>query len=871
MRSTAQRIRSAALVLTTSLIAPCALGAESPPRAVLEEIVVTAQKREANIQSVPITMQAFTGQQLDDRRVRRMVDVTRLLANANVTIQTPGTEAVNLRGVGTNDAFGNATASVGIYLDEVTLGAPYLSELAIFDVQRVEVLRGPQNSLFGRNTTGGAVSFTSRMPVPGGERDGALSLAYGNHGMVEANAAASFSLSDTFAVRLAGRSFDRDGTFSNLANGGEDIGAFDRKALRGSFVWNATAETTVSGALQWGRERNETPPYRFSGLREADGSANLFSVPDPVTGVVPGPVPAVFGEADFGRISGGHNAAGQVVDTDDWSQVYHVTDDRQDADFLGGHVRVDHEFDAVTLTSITAYTDSSYRFTIDYGGRSGSHGGFILPPVGGPDDIIAVFAQDMEQQAFSQELRLTSPDDGAFRWIAGMLYYSEDARYAQNIGAGPFSFSGQTPPPSIPTVPPFTNAPGFMPPPAQPVGGSLGLLALVGPQSRGYADQAGFSVADLENEMFSPYVHATWEFATDLTLDLGLRYTDDRKSAPSIRAGNIDTSGLARTTFRSREVVEGLALGLPACDLNGDGNPVVRDAATNVVAAPGDDNRGLPCVQQLGRDDLEFEALGGELGLSWQLASDLMVYGTYSRGFRSGKYDIEHFHGPHTGFAITDQDEETLDAFEVGFKSELFDHRLRLNAAAFYYAWNDQQLFLVDPRVGPTFINLDRSELQGLEVEVRWLPAEGWIIDASVGLLDSEVTDEGPDLGNLVEEGHELPFAADFSASAAVAYERHFARGKLSLLVDAQHRSRASTSVFTSPTTDTYDPFTQINARAAWHFGRDGRHVIAAWGENLNDEEYCGFELDLFAFTGAALCMPNVGEPLYGIELSTRF
>jgi iron complex outermembrane receptor protein len=838
---------------------------------VIEEIVVTAQKREARSQTVPITMQAFTGSQLKERRIEQLTDIARLGSNFNISKQSPGTEAFNIRGVGTNDSFANASGSVGVYLDEVTLGAPYLTDLVVFDVERVEVLRGPQNALFGRNTTGGAVSLISRQPIVGGDRDGYLDVSAGNYGLMDLTAAATFSPSESFAWRIAGKSYERDGVFNNLADSGAEFGEIDRKALRTTFMWDVSEATSVFGSVQWGRERSQSTPYRFVGLRGADGSANLFSVPHPVTGVVPGPVPAVSGEVDWTAISGGTNAAGQVVDTGNWGDVFHVTDDRLNADFVGANLRIDHEMGNLLLTSISAWTDSEYQFSLDYGGVSGIFGGTILPPAGGPDDLVGVHSQDHKQEAFSQELRLTGSEDTAFRWIVGGLYYSESSKHSQNIGFGPLSFSAATPAPKSPTVPPFTNPPGLMLPPAQPVGGSMGFLALIGPQSGGYSNQAGFSIADLENDVVSIYAHAVWDFAENLTLDMGLRYTRDTKKAPSILSGNMDTAAMTRTTFRSRGLVEQQLPGLPACDFNGDGNPPVRDAATNIIFAPGDDNRGRPCVQQLARDDLEFNDFGGQLVLKWQPNDAVMMYGGYSRGFRSGKFDIEFFHGPHTGFPIEDQREETLDSLEFGVKSDLLGGSLRLNAAAFYYKWHDQQLFLVNPRTGPTFINLDISKLYGFEVEARWAPADGWLVDASIGLLDSEVEDKGNDPAGLVEQGHELPFAADHSANLAVSRELQVGYGTLRIMVDVLYRSESANSVFTSPTTDTYDEYKQLNMSAAYTFGAEHQYRIGVWGQNLTDEEYCGFELDTFAFTGVALCLPDEGEPLYGIEFGMRF
>ena len=136
-------------------------------RGQLEEIIVTAQKRSENVQNVPIAMQAYTADQLQKARVSELTDITHMAPNLNVVVQNALSQHVVIRGVGTNEFFGNAPSSVGMYMDEVTMNSSYMSTLGLFDMERIEVLRGPQNSLFGRNTTGGAINYITHQPTVG--------------------------------------------------------------------------------------------------------------------------------------------------------------------------------------------------------------------------------------------------------------------------------------------------------------------------------------------------------------------------------------------------------------------------------------------------------------------------------------------------------------------------------------------------------------------------------------------------------------------------------------------------------------------------------------------------------------------------------
>lgn len=176
----------------------------APAIAMLEEVIVTAQKRAESVQDVPISIQAFSGDQLEKMRVSKASDVTKLVPNLNISGQNSANRQIAIRGVGTSDFFGNATGSVGIYMDEVTMSAPYLSGLGLYDLERVEVLRGPQNSLFGRNTTGGAINYISRIPQVGEDNEGYASLTFGNYNLIELEAAGSFAWSPQVTVHFAG-------------------------------------------------------------------------------------------------------------------------------------------------------------------------------------------------------------------------------------------------------------------------------------------------------------------------------------------------------------------------------------------------------------------------------------------------------------------------------------------------------------------------------------------------------------------------------------------------------------------------------------------------------------------------------------------
>ncbi len=246
-----------------------------------------------------------------------------------------------------------------------------------------------------------------------------------------------------------------------------------------------------------------------------------------------------------------------------------------------------------------------------------------------------------------------------------------------------------------------------------------------------------------------------------------------------------------------------------------------------------------------------------------------MVYGSYSRGFRSGKYDIEFLHGAHTAFPLQDAIPETLDAYEFGYKSDFAGGSAQLNVAAFFYQWFDKQSFFVDPATGPAFSNVPESEVAGLEVELKWAPAEDWFLSAALGFLDTEITEASPLASD--EKGHELQYAADFSFNGLVIKDFETANGAVNLQLSYQYLSNAKTNLATVNLIDELGEHSLLGARASYVFGSEQQYEVSAFGENLLDDRYCEFQFNLDALNGVAYCIPNEGQAFWGVQAEMRF
>lgn len=807
--------------------------------AVLEEIIVTAQKREQTLQTVPVTMQAYTGDQLERFNVRNLTDITKLAPNLNVVVQNAMSHHIVIRGVGTNEFFGNAASSVGTYMDEVTMNSSYMSTLGLFDVERVEILRGPQNSLFGRNTTGGAVNYISRLPTVGEDSDGYVSLLYGRHDRADLDAAISFPMGDSAAFRLAGMTRNMAGRWNNTTQPDDEYGDVEKYSVRGTLVWQPADATTITGSFHIARDRGQAVPQKAFGTVDPGGDGTLRLIPDEQT---------IFGDLstdiDFQTPVPWVTSQGLNVVTANWGDIRTGASQRADLDVDGGYVKLIHDFGGLTLTGIAAY-DETHGFYEEDNGVSGLSAG--------PNTEALVIDMDQQYEQTSFELRLASSDDSAaFRWITGLYYFNQDSLLAQNIRFGDNGVLAFHP--VAAGVPPSVLC-GADPNCTDDFPGIVYASALI---PNPYGNTASFSIADLEDSSFSVYGHADYDLSDKFTATVGVRYTDDQISNPSYHAGAFDITGMPQETYYDAALVRQFAANLPACQPFSPTNPPFQRCANNNTSRP----------------DIEDQETGGKLGLNYHISSDAMLYGNYSRGFKSGKFDVEFLHTDDTPFPQRSLEEETLDAFELGFKSTLSDGRMQLNGAVFYYTWDNLQVFNVGSN-GPEFFNLPEAEITGLELEAKWAPVDDWLISAAVGFLDSEITDTTGidfDLGQgEFQLGHELVLAPEFTANFAVIKDIHISANTLTVQLDGQYRSESKAKYKPSPPIDEYESRFEINALAGYLFGSEQQYRLNLSLQNITEEEYCVEKQDLHALVGAYYCVPNYGEMQWAIQGQVNF
>jgi iron complex outermembrane receptor protein len=368
----------------------------------LGEIVVTAERRAEPEQDVPIAMDVLTSDDLRQLGVKSANDVLDQLVNVSEIQETQANYNYFIRGVGTADYQLNMIPSVGIYLDQVYLSSPYLTSFSLFDTERVEVLRGPQVSLYGRNTTGGAINFITRHPDPSEGINGYLTAGYGRNQEFDVQGALGVPLSDTTAIRVAVTSTTRDGIFHDVTTG-TDEDTIDRQAGRAELLWKPDDDLSVLLNVHGGVSRSDGTPYRIVGFLNPTEQYTANGKP------IPCDVPETQLSPLYSATCA--DASGFVRPNTSWSDVYNNVPFREGVTVAGSNAKVDWHWNSVTFSSITAYDYTAVQHGED---------------TDGSPSTLFMFFQDGTQGDYSQEFRVLSSSARRLRWLVGMYGFYED-------------------------------------------------------------------------------------------------------------------------------------------------------------------------------------------------------------------------------------------------------------------------------------------------------------------------------------------------------------------------------------------------------------------------------------------------------------
>ncbi|MDZ4370622.1 MAG: TonB-dependent receptor [Phenylobacterium sp.] len=691
-------MRSRKCILLSGVFAATALAGSAYAQAEIEELVVTAEKREQSLQDVPVAVSAFT----DDRR-----ELVGINSVQDLTNFTPGlayatnNDRVAMRGIGrfTNNRSsegGVAMYNDGFYTSSVTAFA----QSTLF-IERTEALRGPQGTLYGRNSIGGALNIMSKRPTD--DFYGEVRAGYGNYDNKAVEGAMSGPLFGDVRGRIAASWNDiGKGVFKNLNPNGENEGnrgevwtiegQLDGSHFDDKFEWWLKASTTEWHNLGRGPGGRTTAVY---GLRDTINPIQAALTPNAAG--VGGPL-ALAG-----------NACQFCFDTDDGNYISLESNTYT----LNATVHFDN-FDVKYIAGMTYY---DYRLQTDLDGTSRqapfrlqlpAQGAPVPSPAGG---FVYFPRQNNQYQEevwwFSNELNIASTHDGPVQWLVGVYQYREGSNYTLSDARFPDDARFERP----------TNQSG---------------VSMAPNPLRRYALGSSENV----NESYAAFTQFDWQATEELKVTAGLRYTADRKrSFESARLFCLYTAScpITRLTNRPVDITDAAAPGFSGTAAA----PTFIDPAVvgGILGIYTDPTTGLR-HRTLKND---WSGVTGTLGVDWKPDPDTLAYAKYTRGYKAGGLNS----GTTTLTPRVSTDEETINAYEVGLK-KTFGGRFQANVSAFYYDYQDIQIPIsgLDPVTSlnvTAFFNMPKARVMGLEFETTWQPIDNLQILANYSYLDSEL------------------------------------------------------------------------------------------------------------------------------------
>ena len=779
----------------------------------LEEVTVTAQRRSERLQDVPVAVTAISGSELIERGVRQAGDIVDSVPNLLLN-QPYGPEAqptFTLRGVTTQDFSENQSSPIAMYVDEVYKPVGALQALQIYDLDRVEVLRGPQGTLYGKNATGGAVNFYSRNPSLS-EYDGYVIAGAGNYSMFATQGAVGGPLiDDRLGWRAAFLYEKRDGWVNSIVPGVEPLNGVDAAAGRLSFLGKPSDDLTI--LFKVFLSKSGGTPY---------GAHAINNDPN-VTGF-------------NGTISWFDNGAKYAVHKE-------IRND-------GASLKIDWQLPHATLTSVTGFDYGRWYEKSDDGG---------LPITARIDDPNTYFSS---VNAFSQELRLTSRDNGPFGWLGG-LYYGRESTHA-TVQFHFFDYCG--PPEGCSYWAP--QVPSTSPP-----------LPLYGFDEYNNFDQIKDSRAI--------FLNLTYAITPQVTLRGGVRYTKDKVTIENFYAlegglpspGSVGTSpDIDATTWWTQTI----------------GNPALYHSVNTPPTAPRTNFQQGLAVQGFGfvpTFENDTSNVSGKIGADWRVNEQVLTYLTVSQGYRGVAFNGQAY---NDNSELTFAEPEKLTSYEIGAKTEFWDRHAIFNTAAFYYDYKNQQFldaFSLPGGLGTGFrtTNAPKSRVYGAEFEFQVRATNDLTIMANLGLLHSEYVDltlhkgecvvNGPPGGPCAVPrvccvGNQLIQAPDYNAMLAIDWRfLHFTAGDLRLYADGNYTGKQFFDAFNTER-DAQGAYGVANARLSFESTGKRGWAIAAWIKNITNRQYLAYALNQKdADTGAlGFDYALVGEPrTYGADVTLRF
>jgi iron complex outermembrane receptor protein len=861
----------------------------------LTEIVVTAEKRAENLEVVPASISAFTSKTLDLQGIASVQDLTNYAPGLYYTTYD---NRPYIRGIGRNTDNLAVESGVAVYVDGIYNGAnasTILQSSSLF-VDEIQVLRGPQNTLFGRNADGGMIDYISKRPTS--DFQGEVRTGYDNYHKAFVEGAVSGPINDAMRYRFGANYTNQNGKgfYTNLngvdeggdvAQGGNGTSYHIEGQLEGnvgsSFDWwtkLATSDYDVSyhtETLLGPLDTREFPVPLFPNanfgtcaLPGGAGGLGCAGNPDTIVSVLAGKNTIAGNPSATGTGTFDSGFQSQSKQQSNWIFATHLTfhADAFDVKYLGGYQKFSYDLTA-PWTNSQGVSSGILGYTLQGPAAPTPTCGFFFGAtnLAGCSQNLVVnsahnnFTFDEYEQFFSNELNIASTGQGPLQWIGGLYQFHE--KYTQPINVNSPDQAQLATPYSIVAL---AGLGELLPAPANP------------------SRSAYNEYTALAENSYGVFGQIDWQASSQFKFTTGVRYSYDKKSGDQtfrIMAFNFEGAGLGVNTFGANT---------PAFDIT----PVATTCNGQSYRGTGACFFNAAGAAQTSLDD-HWDAVTGTAGVSWTPATDILAYAKYSRGYKAG--------GFNSGTNAIDPEtaKETVDAFEVGYK-ETFGKTFQANVATFYYDYkNDQQpLGELDPTtkvINTIIVNIPVVHTYGAELETIWNPITDLDIVLNYAYLHATISSTngvcyqdaadplalapgantsgcpaGTGLQNLV--GEKLPASPLNKVALNAIYTLHFNPGSLALSGTYVWRDRTYDDVF-NRSYNLAPSYALLNLRAIWTDSAN-RYNVILYANNITNK----IAQDASAGLGVTNPGPaQVIDPLvsyipprvYGVELRYRF
>lgn len=808
------------LIATVTFVLPVSAVAQD---GVIEEIVVTAAKRQSTLQEVPIAVAVVAGEDIEKAQILDLKDLQSLVPSLKInTLQNSVNTNFFIRGFGNGANNPGIEPSVGVFIDGVyrSRSAAQIADLP--NLERVEVLKGPQSTLFGKNASAGVISVVTN--TPSGEFGAKASLTVGNYNQVSLKGVVEGGLTDNVAFELSGSSNTRDGYVDNLVTGNE-LNDRDRQAVRGQLAIAAGDNTDIRIIADYDQLEEKCCAVN-----------NFFTSPlETFTNAVTG---ATINENDPLALT-----------------TYHNLDPNNEIENAGLSLQLDHDFENVTLTSISAFrtVDSGYVIDADFTAA----------------DYITNLI-DTEIDTFTQELRLASNGVCEVDWMVGAYFFDESIDYSNDLQYGP-QFRG---------LADALTAAGGSPNALAGLETALGL-----PVGQAFFPANGNvrEVATMDNQAISLFGQLDWHISDQLTATLGMNYTEDEKEATLAQVDQDLFSSLDLVQIGAGAIFQQLvAMGVPPATALAQAQALSTTPANPLLGLQ--PLQFLPPLQAYPNSVENGETNDDELTYTARLAYDvndsLNVYASYATGFKASSINLSRDARPtasdlaalqaaglavpniNSGTRFASPEEATV--IELGVKARL--DRLSLNLAIFEQNIENFQSNVFNG-TGFNLANAEEQSTKGFEFDATFYATDSLRITFAGILLDPVYdTFTASTVGDI--SGTTPAGIHETSLSLAATYDFELSNGWTGFVSgDYQYEDKIPTNEGI-PITISSEEFNLLNLRVG--FASQNGLAISLWGRNVTDDETATTAFPTVAGTGGNFGYRSQPQT-YGISISKEF